>query len=208
MCGSVEVWKYSASSPAPLLRLPCVQCAVGLKYSKNGGFQALMAIPMYRPTRSAVSEGPRRVREWAKVPRESASVSSEWISVFSYTIHRVGFMLSLVQDLTVESWRRRMTTTTTRFLDNTVVRNHCSCQRRGRLIAGVSQTSEFDCPEEFGYYSHPSDCTQYYVCVFGGALLESCTGGLMYRRSKCYSEYCESHRSSNKAYNSHKTKSI
>nr|CAD7428591.1 unnamed protein product [Timema monikensis] len=58
--------------------------------------------------------------------------------------------------------------------------NHCSCQRRGRLIAGVSQTSGFDCPEEFGYYSHPSDCTQYYVCVFGGALLESCTGGLMY----------------------------
>lgn len=39
----------------------------------------------------------------------------------------------------------------------------------------------FDCPEEFGYYPHPSDCTQYYVCVFGGALLESCTGGLMYR---------------------------
>jgi len=38
----------------------------------------------------------------------------------------------------------------------------------------------FDCPEEFGYYPHPSDCTQYYVCVFGGALLESCTGGLMY----------------------------
>lgn len=36
------------------------------------------------------------------------------------------------------------------------------------------------CPEEFGYYSHPTDCSQYYVCVFGGALLESCTGGLMY----------------------------
>lgn len=40
---------------------------------------------------------------------------------------------------------------------------------------------EFECPEEFGYYPHPRDCTQYYVCVFGGALLESCTGGLMYR---------------------------
>lgn len=39
---------------------------------------------------------------------------------------------------------------------------------------------DFDCPEEFGYYPHPTDCSQYYVCVFGGALLESCTGGLMY----------------------------
>ncbi|XP_059617787.1 mucin-2 [Phlebotomus argentipes] len=41
-------------------------------------------------------------------------------------------------------------------------------------------TADFDCPEEFGYYPHPTDCTQYYVCVFGSALLESCTGGLMY----------------------------
>ncbi|KAL1115847.1 hypothetical protein AAG570_006136, partial [Ranatra chinensis] len=46
--------------------------------------------------------------------------------------------------------------------------------------AGSGQPVDFDCPEEFGYYSHPTDCTQYYVCVFGGALLESCTGGLMY----------------------------
>lgn len=44
----------------------------------------------------------------------------------------------------------------------------------------ASQIVDFDCPEEFGYYPHPGDCTQYYVCVFGGALLESCTGGLMY----------------------------
>lgn len=43
-----------------------------------------------------------------------------------------------------------------------------------------SSGNDFDCPEEFGYYPHPNDCTQYYVCVFGGALLESCTGGLMY----------------------------
>lgn len=43
-----------------------------------------------------------------------------------------------------------------------------------------SSSSEFSCPEEFGYFPHPSDCSLYYVCVFGGALLESCTGGLMY----------------------------
>ncbi|XP_050313536.1 uncharacterized protein LOC126748381 isoform X7 [Anthonomus grandis grandis] len=60
------------------------------------------------------------------------------------------------------------------------------CQRKvSRPLPSSSETkgrerANFDCPEEFGYYPHPSDCTQYYVCVFGGALLESCTGGLMY----------------------------
>lgn len=43
-----------------------------------------------------------------------------------------------------------------------------------------SSSNDFQCPEEFGYFPHPSDCSLYYVCVFGGALLESCTGGLMY----------------------------
>lgn len=52
--------------------------------------------------------------------------------------------------------------------------------------ASASQVVNFDCPEEFGYYPHPDDCTQYYVCVFGGALLESCTGGLMYRLDVLY----------------------
>lgn len=32
----------------------------------------------------------------------------------------------------------------------------------------------------FSTVIHLTDCSQYYVCVFGGALLESCTGGLMY----------------------------
>ncbi|XP_050519111.1 probable serine/threonine-protein kinase DDB_G0282963 isoform X1 [Diabrotica virgifera virgifera] len=52
--------------------------------------------------------------------------------------------------------------------------------RNAPIATSVKTGVNFDCPEEFGYYPHPSDCTQYYVCVFGGALLESCTGGLMY----------------------------
>ncbi|KAL4713961.1 hypothetical protein ACJJTC_015615 [Scirpophaga incertulas] len=48
------------------------------------------------------------------------------------------------------------------------------------VAADIKRDIDFDCPEEFGYYPHPNDCTLYYVCVFGGALLESCTGGLMY----------------------------
>ncbi|XP_014246719.1 stress response protein nst1 isoform X2 [Cimex lectularius] len=55
-----------------------------------------------------------------------------------------------------------------------------SNRRRSPTPTPSSQPIDFDCPEEFGYYAHPTDCTQYYVCVFGGALLESCTGGLMY----------------------------
>ncbi|OAD60533.1 hypothetical protein WN48_05050 [Eufriesea mexicana] len=58
------------------------------------------------------------------------------------------------------------------------------CQRnpipRSARASRNEAALEFECPEEFGYYPHPRDCTQYYVCVFGGALLESCTGGLMY----------------------------
>ncbi|XP_072946352.1 uncharacterized protein Cda5 isoform X1 [Epargyreus clarus] len=48
------------------------------------------------------------------------------------------------------------------------------------VAADIKKDVDFDCPEEFGYYPHPTDCRFYYVCVFGGALLESCTGGLMY----------------------------
>ncbi|XP_020298793.1 uncharacterized protein LOC109863024 isoform X1 [Pseudomyrmex gracilis] len=63
------------------------------------------------------------------------------------------------------------------------VASRVGCQRNTPRSARASRNEaalEFECPEEFGYYPHPRDCTQYYVCVFGGALLESCTGGLMY----------------------------
>ncbi|XP_034186055.1 chitin deacetylase-like 5 isoform X1 [Osmia lignaria lignaria] len=63
------------------------------------------------------------------------------------------------------------------------VMSRVGCQRTIPRSARASRNEaalEFECPEEFGYYPHPRDCTQYYVCVFGGALLESCTGGLMY----------------------------
>ncbi|XP_069981950.1 uncharacterized protein Cda5 isoform X19 [Penaeus vannamei] len=53
-------------------------------------------------------------------------------------------------------------------------------RRRQRVPAGKSEVADFNCPEDFGYYPHPTDCSQYYVCVFGGALQESCTGGLVY----------------------------
>ncbi|XP_026477754.1 uncharacterized protein LOC113383720 [Ctenocephalides felis] len=72
--------------------------------------------------------------------------------------------------------------------------DHAQCQQRrigssnNNVIISTSGTSntrqntgaDFECPEEFGYYPHKTDCTKYYVCVFGGALLESCTGGLQY----------------------------
>jgi len=48
------------------------------------------------------------------------------------------------------------------------------------LASSGRAKTDFRCPEEFGYYQHPEDCSLYYVCVFGGPLLESCTGGLVY----------------------------
>ncbi|XP_037576499.1 uncharacterized protein LOC119458715 [Dermacentor silvarum] len=41
-------------------------------------------------------------------------------------------------------------------------------------------SDEFKCPEQFGYYADDNDCSKYFVCVFGDALHESCTGGLYF----------------------------
>lgn len=38
----------------------------------------------------------------------------------------------------------------------------------------------FKCPEKFGYFPDASDCSKYFVCVFGEALHEACTGGLFF----------------------------
>ncbi|XP_013789737.1 uncharacterized protein LOC106473600 [Limulus polyphemus] len=38
----------------------------------------------------------------------------------------------------------------------------------------------FSCGDQFGYYPDPADCSKYYICVFGDALHETCTGGLYF----------------------------
>ena len=43
-----------------------------------------------------------------------------------------------------------------------------------------TSTNEFKCPEKFGYFADTKDCSRYFVCVFGGALHETCTGGLYF----------------------------
>lgn len=45
-------------------------------------------------------------------------------------------------------------------------------------VSSGNKTSSFVCPEQFGYYDDMSDCAKYFVCVFGEALHETCTGGL------------------------------
>lgn len=43
-----------------------------------------------------------------------------------------------------------------------------------------SNSNNFKCPEKFGYFPDPFDCSKYFVCVFGDPLHESCTGGLFF----------------------------
>ena len=69
------------------------------------------------------------------------------------------------------------------------------CHQISLSFLGVHSSSSdsdqtFKCPEEFGYYPHPEECSKYFVCVFGGPLLESCTVGLMNREvNVIYTKY-------------------
>lgn len=44
----------------------------------------------------------------------------------------------------------------------------------------AASSVNFRCPEQFGYYADEYNCSKYFVCVFGEALHESCTGGLRF----------------------------
>ncbi|XP_011634264.1 uncharacterized protein LOC105425270 [Pogonomyrmex barbatus] len=56
------------------------------------------------------------------------------------------------------------------------------CQRNTPRSARASRNEavlEFECPEEFGYYPHPRDCTQYYVVP----VFWRCLAGVLHGRS-------------------------
>ena len=53
-----------------------------------------------------------------------------------------------------------------------------SATTRTPLTAGDSGDDDDDDHDDDG--DDGDDCSLYYVCVFGGPLLESCTGGLVY----------------------------
>ncbi|XP_074602749.1 uncharacterized protein LOC141856360 isoform X2 [Brevipalpus obovatus] len=75
-----------------------------------------------------------------------------------------------------------------------------------------SSSSSFICPEQFGYFEDQSDCSKYFVCVFGEPLHESCTGGLYFsselqtcdwpRNVQCGHNRNDSKLSNNPAYKS------
>lgn len=50
----------------------------------------------------------------------------------------------------------------------------------GDQIPANQSTQSFQCPEQFGYFADSDDCARYFVCVFGEALHETCTGGLYF----------------------------
>ena len=57
-----------------------------------------------------------------------------------------------------------------------IVRRHWVPVSRGvRLLPGNDFTEIFS-QIWMKYFQHPTECSLYYVCVFGGPLLESCTG--------------------------------
>ena len=58
-----------------------------------------------------------------------------------------------------------------------------------QLLPTSANRSVFRCPEKFGYFADSKDCTKYFVCVFGEALHEVCTGGLYFSSELQTCEY-------------------
>lgn len=53
------------------------------------------------------------------------------------------------------------------------------CDQQSPSVSPLTSIN-FRCPEQFGYYADEYNCSKYFVCVFGEALHESCTGGLRF----------------------------
>uniref|UniRef100_T1JFB8 Chitin-binding type-2 domain-containing protein n=1 Tax=Strigamia maritima TaxID=126957 RepID=T1JFB8_STRMM len=47
-------------------------------------------------------------------------------------------------------------------------------------VPDIDEKLDFVCPDQFGYYADKNNCSRYFVCVFGLAVHESCTGGLYF----------------------------
>lgn len=46
----------------------------------------------------------------------------------------------------------------------------------------IAQPAGIECPRQNGYFEHedPSNCNQYYECSNGGAVLRTCSTGLVF----------------------------
>lgn len=54
---------------------------------------------------------------------------------------------------------------------------------------GVATSEPFECPEEFGYYPHPTDCSQYYVVCSFYLFSRSKHAKFKFKNSFCFVSY-------------------